>query len=285
MTENEFRQEMHQYIDQKYSLFNDYKQKIYLLLDQFHEFCKKNGLRYFVAYGSLLGEIRDGGQIPWDYDMDVCMPLNDYQRFKKIFLKDNSNLLLEDNFGNKKSPFYEARLGFKDAPLNLVHLDIFYCVGLPENIKKEVRFRKRLKKMFILKMHKSYLKYKKNDKNRKIYIGRKIYYALEWPFLSLKRIDKIISKLANKFDYDKASRVIPINFIDTPYNKQDIEPISTVLLHGKEMMMPSNPVGILQCCYKNYQLYLPIDSRFKEFYSWIEEYNSFIGNNEEDYRK
>ena len=29
---------------------------------------------YQLAYGSLLGAIRDGGQITWDYDIDVFIP-------------------------------------------------------------------------------------------------------------------------------------------------------------------------------------------------------------------
>lgn len=51
------------------------------LLCQFHNFCSMNGLRYSLAYGTLLGAIRHKGFIPWDDDIDVLMPREDYERF------------------------------------------------------------------------------------------------------------------------------------------------------------------------------------------------------------
>lgn len=53
------------------------------ILDIFVDICEKNKLRYFLLGGTLLGAIRHTGFIPWDDDVDVCMPRKDYEIFLK----------------------------------------------------------------------------------------------------------------------------------------------------------------------------------------------------------
>lgn len=50
------------------------------MLDFFDRFCAKKGLRFWLAYGTLLGAVRHEGPIPWDEDVDVYMPIDDFVR-------------------------------------------------------------------------------------------------------------------------------------------------------------------------------------------------------------
>lgn len=54
------------------------------LLEVFDAICKEFGLRYFLDFGTLLGAVRHGGAIPWDDDLDVSMPEDDYRKFLAI---------------------------------------------------------------------------------------------------------------------------------------------------------------------------------------------------------
>ena len=54
------------------------------ILKMFDDFCKENNIRYFLAYGTLLGAIRYKKFIPWDDDMDLGMLRSDYEKFCRI---------------------------------------------------------------------------------------------------------------------------------------------------------------------------------------------------------
>jgi len=58
------------------------------LLFQLDRICKKHKLRYFADGGTLLGAFRHKGYIPWDDDIDVCMPRSDYEKLCEVAPKE-----------------------------------------------------------------------------------------------------------------------------------------------------------------------------------------------------
>ncbi len=69
------------------------------ILVDFDEFCKKNNLNYMLSFGTALGAVRHKGFIPWDDDVDVDMPIEDYLRLEKIWSK----------CGNKQKYFLQTK--------------------------------------------------------------------------------------------------------------------------------------------------------------------------------
>lgn len=79
---------------QDYKILEQLKKIEVEMLKEFIKICEKLNLKYYLAYGTLLGAVRHKGFIPWDDDIDIFMPRKDYE----IFLKEAQKLLPEHLF-------------------------------------------------------------------------------------------------------------------------------------------------------------------------------------------
>ena len=110
------------------------------ILDEIDSFCLSQGLRYSLAYGTLLGAVRHKGYIPWDDDIDLIMPRPDYERFIATFMSDK-NVLLDLNRSNVCIEAFVkvSRKGtlMRDIELGRelwgVNVDVFPVDGFPDD--------------------------------------------------------------------------------------------------------------------------------------------------------
>ena len=58
------------------------------VLQKVAEVCDRHGLKWYAAYGTLLGAIRHEGFVPWDDDMDIWVKRPDYNILMQILPKE-----------------------------------------------------------------------------------------------------------------------------------------------------------------------------------------------------
>ena len=115
--------------------------------------CRKHDIKYWIDFGSLLGAVRHGGFIPWDDDLDIAMPKEDFERFKKnapkelpdnLFLQtpetDSSFLMPILKVRDKNSLFITKHEDFTKEYNKGLYIDIFIVTEYPKVSKKTRKF-------------------------------------------------------------------------------------------------------------------------------------------------
>ena len=90
----------------------DEAKKIMLdILIDFDRICKQHNLTYWLDYGTMLGAIRHNGFIPYDDDIDIAMPRDDYNKFLKIYYKElPHHLFLQTKKNDPAFPQYYTKI-------------------------------------------------------------------------------------------------------------------------------------------------------------------------------
>ena len=111
---------------------------VLLIYLEFAEICRRHNLTHYIAGGTLLGAIRHKGFIPWDDDIDVTMPREDYNKFLEIAQNELPDWLKCDL---DCRPFCHHRIEIKGTVFNSfwrnggVFLDILALDGSPSDEK------------------------------------------------------------------------------------------------------------------------------------------------------
>lgn len=106
------------------------------IMKKIHMFCESNGIRYYLAYGTLIGAVRHKGFIPWDDDIDIFMPRPDYERFinEFQFFASQNNL----NIASNKTKPYMCRAFAKICDSRTIQFEPKYKDKEPRGVFVDV---------------------------------------------------------------------------------------------------------------------------------------------------
>lgn len=142
------------------------------MLKEFLRICSKLNLTYYLVCGSALGAVKYSGFIPWDDDMDVALPRQDYEIFmRKAQLMLPQHLFLQNNHTDPAYPHIYSKLRNSETtyvekssaqlPINHgVYIDIFPLDGYPNDLKmqqnlerRKLKYKRQLACVFDIERH------------------------------------------------------------------------------------------------------------------------------------
>lgn len=139
--------------------FEESKQIMVKTLASIDKCCRENNIKYSLCWGTMIGAIRHHGFIPWDDDIDLMMPREDYNRFLKIYNDSEFDILTprvnKDHFFILTKIYDKrTRVYLKSLPKSLygVWVSIFPYDNAPdENLEQWESKRDFLMKLFLIK--------------------------------------------------------------------------------------------------------------------------------------
>ena len=184
---------------------SELQNKMLEILLYFDQFCKDNHLMYYLCGGALIGAVRHHGFIPWDDDIDLGMPRNDYEKFLEVAPQELKSSLKLVNYKTDKNYHYyitrildtdtkviEERIGNEEEKYTNASIDIFPIDGTPNNI--------------IL---------------RKIYFFRVLYHRALMSLCYKDSIDRKRKRGKIEKVFLTIMEKIPIEKITNPYNQKE----------------------------------------------------------------
>lgn len=230
--------------------FEELKELQLSIMSEIHEFCTRHNLKYFLAYGTLIGAIRHKGYIPWDDDIDIFMPRPDYIKFINTFNNEESCLrvvspeLYNDYYASYANVYDKRTLLIEESKNHRfkelgVKIDIFPLDGVNDDkmSNKTQKIRCRVCGSILREKNTSVVQAFRNGIIRGVMNLTIKTLSLCMPY---KWVHRQLISVASKYDYNKC------NYVDNV--------VTGIFEHRKPKYLFNKPV---LWPFEKYEFYVP----------------------------
>ena len=259
------------------------------ILQDVHEFCVENHIKYTLQGGTLIGAIRHKGFIPWDDDVDIAMPRPDYERFIHTYRSTKGYKLFSRELPDNDVYLAYARVcdmvrtkvDYHNLIWNKestgVWIDVFPLDGVNENEKAWMNRFQRIRKFARIG---NFLRYS----HRPFSLNRDITTKLRWLkskiyslLYSFDVVDKHI-ELCKSVDFNQTQRYINCSLINYGlhecHNKSVLDEVILVPFEDKFFFAMAGYDEALTEKYGDYMQLPPVEEQIHGHggkYYWIKE--------------
>lgn len=246
------------------------KKKMLELLYVFDKFCQEHNLTYWLDSGTLLGAVRHSGFIPWDDDVDIMMPRDDYNKLIAYdCIDDKTDIVSAKNNNGYYHPFTFCKISNKET-ISIIEdsnrntgrgqfIDVFPLDNVPDDIDERKIYFSKLNTLQKIKGC-AIRKYRKGG--IKICIVNAITFILRpfSRFFLMQYIDKYAQKY-NKFDTAIWGQISSSTNECYQWKKEAFSSTKRIIFEGEMLCVPNDTDYILQHEYGEYMKYPPEDQR------------------------
>ncbi|MBQ6402958.1 MAG: LicD family protein [Oscillospiraceae bacterium] len=247
----------------------EYKERVFNVLISIDKICRENELKYMLCYRTLLGAVRHKGFIPWDDDIDIVMPREDYYKLGGYLTEHPECELNFIDISNRKDTIYycakicDSRTIVKESRYKPVEgygafVDVFPLDYLPDDEKEREKLRK--KELFWIRMaqHAAELS-PGNGKTIKQRVLKNLAFICSRFFVAgniLRRMHVRYMRMDQK----------PTKYIGVPWSPELFEAawfdnVVEIEFEGHAFLAPAETDKVLTACYGDYMQLPPEKDR------------------------